>query len=85
MSSTRITTEEPVLTNSDKDITRKSRVVEIEILPGALTAIVGNGIALTVPVEAAPDSHPLEYALPATNGHLEEALADAKPEEVLSE
>ena len=81
----RITTEEPVLTHSDKELTRKSRTVEIEILPGALTVIVGNGIALTVPVEAAPDSHPLEYVIPATNGRLEEALAPAKPEEVLSE
>jgi hypothetical protein len=60
-------------------------VVEIEIVPAALSVIVGNGIALTIPVESAPDTHPLEYALPETNGRLEEALADAKPEAVMAE
>lgn len=77
-----ITTEEPVLTNSDKSITRKSRVVEIEILPGALSVIVGNGIALTVPVDAAPGSDPLEHVISSTNGRLEDALEAHEPEQV---
>lgn len=77
-----ITTEEPVLTNSDKDVTRRSRVVEFEILPGALSVIVGNGIGLTVPVGAAPDAHPLAAELPATNGNREKALAAQEPEKL---
>ena len=77
----RITTEEPVLTNSDTDITRKSRVIEIEIVPKALSMIVGNGIGLTVPVDSAPDAHPLSCGPPATNGPTEKALAGHKPED----
>lgn len=76
----RITTEEPVVTNSDKNITKHSRVIEIEVMPGALSVIVGNGIALTVPVDSAPDAHPLACDLPSTNGMVERALADPKPE-----
>lgn len=76
----RITTEEPVLTNSDKDVTKRSRVVEIEILPSALSVIVGNGIGLTVPVDAAPDAHPLASELPSTNGTTDKAMADHEPE-----
>jgi diacylglycerol kinase (ATP) len=84
----RITTEEPVLTNSDKDVTRQARVVEIEIVPGALSMIVGNGIALTVPVGSAPDAHPLACDLPGTNGHrrIEKALEDQEePSEEMSQ
>jgi diacylglycerol kinase family enzyme len=76
-----ITTEEPVLTNSDKDVTRRSRVVEIEVVPSAPSVIVGNGIGLTVPVDAAPDAHPLAFELPSTNGTTEKAMADHEPQE----
>lgn len=75
----RITTEDPVVTNSDKNITEHSRVIEIEVVPGALSMIVGNGIGLTVPVNSAPDAH----VLSATNGRVERALAAPEPEKDL--
>ena len=50
----RITVEEPVLTNSDMNITRERHVIEMEVVPKALLVIVGNGIGLSVPVESAP-------------------------------
>ena len=37
-----------------KDLNAKQRVVEMEILPRSLTVIAGNGIGLSMPVEAAP-------------------------------
>lgn len=49
-----ITADEPVMTNSDMDLAPARHVVEIECLPAALTMIVGNGIALSVPVASAP-------------------------------
>jgi YegS/Rv2252/BmrU family lipid kinase len=38
----------------DKALESERRRIEIEVLPGALSVIVGNGFALTVPVESAP-------------------------------
>jgi hypothetical protein len=52
----RITAENPVLTNSDMNITPEQHVVEMEVVPKALSVIVGNGIGLSVPVEAAPEA-----------------------------
>jgi YegS/Rv2252/BmrU family lipid kinase len=49
-----ITTEEPVMANSDMKIAPERNVLEIEVVPAALSMIVGNGIGLTIPVEAAP-------------------------------
>ncbi|MEO5617956.1 MAG: diacylglycerol kinase family protein, partial [Candidatus Eisenbacteria bacterium] len=54
----RIESENPVLINSDKDVTPETNVIEIEIIPKALRVIVGNGIGLSVHVEAAPDAPP---------------------------
>jgi diacylglycerol kinase (ATP) len=50
----RITTSEPMPINSDMNIEPERNVIEFEVVPRALLAIVGNGIALSVPVEAAP-------------------------------
>jgi len=50
----RITTDQPVHAHADKDLNAKQRVVEMEILPRSLTVIAGNGIGLSMPVEAAP-------------------------------
>ena len=50
----RITSDEPVLANSDKDMAGQQRVIEIEIVPRALSMIVGNGIGLSLPMESAP-------------------------------
>jgi len=65
-----ITAEQPESTNSDKDITEEQRVVEIEIVPKALSVVVGNGIGLTVPVDAAPTAPPL-HGDPHANGPAE--------------
>ena len=63
-----ITTEEAVLTNSDMNIAPERNVIEIEVVPAALSMIVGNGIGLTLPVESAP-SAPTFARLPAgSNG-----------------
>ena len=64
----RITAEEPMLTNSDMDITRQRHVIEIEIVPRALSMIVGNGIALSVPVESAPNAPTFAAGPPHANG-----------------
>lgn len=52
----RITTEEPVLTNSDMNIAPEQHVIEMEVIPKAVLVIVGNGIGLSVPVESAPSA-----------------------------
>lgn len=52
----RITADDKVLTNSDMNITPEQHVIEMEVVPNALTMIVGNGIGLSVPVESAPDA-----------------------------
>jgi len=38
----------------DKELPSERRMIEIEVMPGALSVIVGKGFALTVPVESAP-------------------------------
>ena len=38
----------------DKELQSERRVIDIEVLPGALSVIVGNGFALNVPVASAP-------------------------------
>jgi len=73
-----ITAERPELTNSDKNITPERRVVEIEIVPKAISMIVGNGIGLTVPVDAAPAAPPL-HGDPHANGPVEGAPVKAEP------
>jgi hypothetical protein len=50
------------------NITRQRHVVEIEVVPKALTMIVGNGIGLSVPVESAPDAPTFAVGPPHTNG-----------------
>ena len=76
----RITSEERVLTNSDKDVTRPSKVIEIEIVPRALSVIVGNGIGLTVPVVAAPVTAALERApAPHANGQADPLGSEKRP------
>jgi len=76
-----ITAEQPELTNSDKDVAAERRVVEIEIVPKALSVVVGNGIGLTVPVDAAPTAPPL-HGDPQVNGPAEPATAKPVPAEV---
>jgi diacylglycerol kinase (ATP) len=67
----RITAEVPIPSNSDKDVHTESRVIEIGIAPKSLSVIAGNGIGLTVPVEAAPPPPPLSGETPTVNGRTE--------------
>ncbi len=55
----RIRTNKTLDEVSDKDVLQKKQLVEIEIVPQALSVIVGNGIGLSIPVEAAPTAPPL--------------------------
>ena len=55
----RIRTEKPVEVHSDKDAIEAKRELDIEIVPKALSVVVGQGIALSMPVEAVPSVPPL--------------------------
>jgi len=52
----RVIADEPVLSNSDMKMAREQKVIEMEVVPKALSVIVGNGIGLSVPVESAPSA-----------------------------
>jgi diacylglycerol kinase family enzyme len=75
----RITAEEPVLANSDMNITRERHIIDIEIMPKALSMIVGNGIGLSVPVESAPHAPTFALNPPHTNGATGPTLASPAP------
>src|SRR5262249_8917809 len=49
----RIVADQPLVANADLSVLDEQRVWEIDVLPRALTAVVGKGGALTLPVEAA--------------------------------
>jgi diacylglycerol kinase (ATP) len=65
----RITTEEPMPSYSGSDIVLPKHVLEIHVLPKALSIIVGNGIALTMPVESAPSAPTFAPDPPHANGN----------------
>jgi YegS/Rv2252/BmrU family lipid kinase len=44
---------------ADADVVPERKVLEIEVVPAAISAIVGNGIALSRPVEAVQSTPPL--------------------------
>jgi diacylglycerol kinase (ATP) len=69
----RITSDQPVLTNSDMNITPEQHVIEMEVVPGAVAVIVGNGIALSVPVESAPAAPTFGEDPPVTTADAERA------------
>jgi diacylglycerol kinase (ATP) len=64
----RMTAEEPMPGNSDMNITPPRYVIEIEALPRAVSMVVGNGIALSVPVESAPSAPPFAPDPPQPDG-----------------
>ena len=66
VSKVRITSEEPTPANADMSIAPERHVIEMEVVPKALSMIVGNGIAVTVPVESAPDAPPFADDPPVT-------------------
>jgi diacylglycerol kinase family enzyme len=72
----RITAEVPIASNSDKDVALERRVIDIGIMPKALSVIAGNGIGLTNPVEAAPPSPPISGEPPSANGRGESLIPD---------
>jgi diacylglycerol kinase (ATP) len=78
----RITVEEPALANSDMNITHERHVIEMDVVPKAVSVIVGNGIGLSMPVESAPSAPTLADDPPITiaesnQEQAEPALADA--------
>ena len=72
----RISSEEPVEVNTDMVIAHPRRVVEIEILPRVLSMIVGNGMALSVPVESAPQATAMGPAPPPHSNNSAEAVVE---------
>ena len=80
VSKVRITSEEPTPANADMNIAPPQHVIEMEVIPKALSMIVGNGMALTVPVESAPDAPPFADDPPVTT----EEKKPPKKEPVLS-
>jgi len=74
-----ITTEEAVLTNSDMSIAPERHVIEIEVVPAALSMIVGNGIGLTLPVESAPSAPTFAHDPPTSNGPVADQASQPAP------
>ncbi|HEX9076856.1 MAG TPA: hypothetical protein VF932_13815, partial [Anaerolineae bacterium] len=55
----RISANRELDANSDKDLIPGKQVLEIEVVPQALSVIAGKGIGLSLPVEAVPATPPL--------------------------
>jgi len=62
---------------SDTDELEDRQELEIEVIPRALNAIVGNGMALSLPVESVPSVPPLAGPEPAAAGKGEPSAAPA--------
>jgi diacylglycerol kinase (ATP) len=78
--SIRITAEIPEPIHSDGDTVANRQVIQIGIMPQALTVIAGNGIGLTVPVEASPGVVEGKAPAPSANGAAEEPIRQEAPE-----
>lgn len=61
----RVTADAPLAVNADLDVLAEQHTWEIEIVPRALSVVVGNGVALTLPVTVAPAAPPLTGPQPA--------------------
>lgn len=55
----RVVADTPLPVNADLDVLSAQQRWEIEVVPRALSVIVGNGLALTLPVTAAPVTPPV--------------------------
>lgn len=55
----RVTADIPLAVNADLDVLAEQHTWEIEVAPRALSVVVGNGLALTLPVTVAPVTPPL--------------------------
>jgi diacylglycerol kinase (ATP) len=74
-----ITTETAVLANSDMTIAPERNIIEIEVVPAALSMIVGNGIGLTIPVESAPSAPTFAHDPPSGNGAAADEAVEPAP------
>lgn len=61
-----IRSNQPIDAHSDKDVIEGKQTLEIEVIPQALTVLVGQGFALTLPVEVAASVPPLSGPQPTT-------------------
>ena len=68
--------------NSDKNVTPRTHVIDITVVPGALGVVAGNGLGLGVAVEAAPGgAKPAEGHASANGGAPEAVARDPEPAE----
>jgi hypothetical protein len=65
----RISANRELDANSDKDIIPGKQVLEVEVVPQALSVIAGKGIALSIPVEAVPAVPPLSGPQPENSNN----------------
>jgi diacylglycerol kinase (ATP) len=71
----RILSEESVVGNAGMTVAGRQRVVEIEMMPKALSVIVGDGIGLSLPLESPRPAVAVTESSPHTNGSAEVAIA----------
>lgn len=55
----RISADEPLEANADLEVIAGQLVWDIDVVPGALSAVVGKGVALSLPVDAVTAAPPL--------------------------
>jgi YegS/Rv2252/BmrU family lipid kinase len=72
-----IRSDQPVEAHSDKDVILGKQTLEIEVVPQGLSAIVGQGFALTLPATVVPSIPPLTGPQPAHNHHQTDEMAPA--------
>ncbi|MGE5263436.1 MAG: diacylglycerol/lipid kinase family protein, partial [Acidobacteriota bacterium] len=67
----RISANRELDANSDKELIPGKQVLEIEVVPQALSVVAGKGIGLSLPVEAVPATPPLSGPQPegSSNGN----------------
>lgn len=58
--------QQPV--HSDKDVLAPQQVLDIEVIPQAISMIVGSGIALNAPADALDEAQPMPPPVAAHNG-----------------
>ena len=74
-----IRSQEPLDVHSDKDALTGKRTLEVEVIPQGLSAIVGQGFALTLPATVVPSVPPLSGPQPTDGDHQTEVL-EAPPQ-----
>jgi diacylglycerol kinase (ATP) len=72
----RITADQPVAANADKDVIPDKQELDIEIVPKALRVVAGKGIALTAPIDDVPSQPPLSGPQTKTDEQPKDKEAD---------